>query len=117
VTTFESFNYDLNVDAPITFATLFTPGSQPLEVLGPIVHRELDKRGTGAVSLHDLGENAYQNFAITDDVVIFFFFNQDVLLPHQDGPLRVEVPRTELASLLALQGQPGEQMAPETRSW
>jgi hypothetical protein len=44
--------------------------------------------------------NAYQNFAIADDAVIFFF-NQDGLLPHEDGPLEVDVPRTDIASLLA----------------
>ena len=30
-----------------------------------------------------------------------FFFNQDGLLSHVDGPLTVKVPRTELAALLA----------------
>jgi hypothetical protein len=44
--------------------------------------------------------HGYQNFAITDDAVIFFF-NQDGLLSHVDGPLTVKVPRTELAALLA----------------
>ena len=70
-------------------------------MLNPIVQRELDKRGpTGSLSLDDLGATAYQDFAITDDAVIFFF-NQDGLLPHEKGPLTVEVPRTELATLLA----------------
>jgi hypothetical protein len=61
----------------------------------------LDKRGaTGSLSLNDLGAKAYQSFAITDDVVIFFF-NQDGLLPHENGPLEVDVARAELAPLLA----------------
>jgi hypothetical protein len=65
------------------------------------VQREVDKHGgPGALSLTDLGVDAYQNFAITDDAVIFFF-NQDGLLPHQDGPLEVSVPRTELVSMMA----------------
>jgi hypothetical protein len=101
VTTYRSLNYNLSKHAPITFDTLFRPGTQPMEVLNPIVQRELDKHGaTGALTLEDLGTNAYQNFAITDDAVIFFV-DQDGLLPHERGPLTVEVARTELASLLA----------------
>jgi hypothetical protein len=101
VTTYKALNYDLSKHVPITFETLFQPGTLPLEVLNPIVQRELDKRGaTGSLSLDDLGANAYQNFAITDDAVIFYF-NQDGLLAHESGPLEVEVPRTELATLLA----------------
>lgn len=101
VTTYKAFNYDLSKHSPITFDTLFKPGTEPLEVLNPIVQRGLDKRGTaGPVSLNDLGVKAYQNFAITDDAVIFFF-NQDGLLSHENGPLQVSVPRTEIAALLA----------------
>jgi hypothetical protein len=101
VTTYRSLNYDLSKHAPITFDTLFRPGAQPTAVLNPIVQRELDRHGaTGALTLEDLGAKAYENFAITDDAVIFFF-DQDGLLPHERGSLTVEVPRTELASLLA----------------
>jgi len=38
--------------------------------------------------------------AITDDAIIIFF-NRDRLLPHEEGPLQVTVPRSELASILA----------------
>lgn len=101
VTEYRALNYDLGAHAPITFATLFTPGSRPLDVLNPIVEREIDKRGgPGAVTLTDLGADAYRNFAITDDAVIFFF-DQDVLLPHTQSPFKVSVPRTDIASLLA----------------
>ena len=100
VTSYKASNYDLGKHAPITFDTLFKPGSQPLEVLNPAVRRELDKHGAGPLSLNDLGVDAYQNFAITDDAVIFFF-NQDGLLTHVDGPLQVDVPRNQLVSLLA----------------
>ena len=56
--------------------------------------------GDGLADAHDLGAKAYQNFAITDNAVLFFL-NQDGLLPHEKGPLTVEVPRTEIASFLA----------------
>ncbi|MGO9156620.1 esterase [Mycobacterium sp.] len=66
-TTFRAFNFDLGKRAPIRFDTLFKPGTKPLEVLNPIVQRELD------APTADLDETKYQNFAITDDAVIFFF--------------------------------------------
>ena len=101
VTTYKSLNYDLAHHVPITFETLFKPGTHPRSVLDPIVEREVDKRGgPGPLTLDDLGAEAYQSFAITDDAVIFYF-NQDGLLSHVDGPLTVKVPRTELAALLA----------------
>lgn len=101
VTTYKAFNYDLAKHAPITFESLFQPDAHPLPALNPIIQPELDKHGaTGSLTLDDLGATAYQNFAITDDSVIFFF-DQDGLLPHENGPLTVEVPRTDLASLLA----------------
>jgi hypothetical protein len=101
VTTYESLNYDLAHHVPITFETLFKPGTHPRDVLDPIVKREVAKHGgPGALTLNDLGAEAYQSFAITDDAVIFFF-NQDGLLSHVDGPMTVKVPRTELATLLA----------------
>ena len=96
-----AFNYDLGKGAPITFDTLFKPGTNPLAVLDPIVQRELEKRGhTIMQPFNVLGAKSYQNFALTDDAVIFLF-GQGVLLAEVDGPLEVSVPRTELASLLA----------------
>ncbi len=101
VTTYKAFNYDVGKHAPVTFETLFKPGSEPLDVLNPIVQRELDKHGGGnAVFADDIGPDIYENFAITDDAVVFFF-NQDGLLPHTEGPFEVEVPRSELAPLLS----------------
>ena len=66
-----------------------------LEVLTPIVQRKF-----GALPFGEPGMDAYQNFAITDDAVIFFF-NQGQVLAQLDGPQQVSVPRAELASLLA----------------
>jgi hypothetical protein len=101
VTTYRSLNFDLEKHTPITFNTLFKPGTNPLNVLNPIVQRHIDEHGgPGAVSLNDIGIKAYLNFAITDDAVTFFF-NQDGLLEHTAGPLKVSVTRTDIASLLA----------------
>ena len=93
-TTFRAFNFDLGKRAPITFDTLFRPGTKPLDVLNPIVRRELHAPSA------DLDEKKYQNFALTDDAVIFFF-GQDQVVMDNAGPHKVTVPRAELASLLA----------------
>jgi Protein of unknown function (DUF3298) len=101
VASFRALNYDVARHTPMTFDTLLKPGTQPVDVLNAIVQRELDKHGdAGPLSLDDLGAKAYQNFAITDEAVIFFF-DQDCLLQHTAGPLRVSVPRTDIASILA----------------
>ncbi|MFN8033714.1 MAG: esterase [Mycobacterium sp.] len=99
VNTFKAFNYNLATGAPITFDTLFMTGTDPLAVLNPIVRQQAAKRDPTA-TVGDLTASAYQQFAITDDAIIFFF-NQDGLLPHVDGPLEVTVPRSDLASMLA----------------
>jgi hypothetical protein len=93
-TTFRAFNFDLGKRAPITFATLFKPGTQPLNILNPIVQRELD------APTADLDETTYQNFAITNEAVTFFF-GQDQVVHDNAGPHQVTVARGELASLLA----------------
>lgn len=93
-TTFAGFNFDLGKRSPITFEMLFRPGTQPLEVLNPIVERQLH------AAPGDLTEQTYQNFALTDDAVIFFFA-QNQVVSDNNGPHRVAAPRTELASLLA----------------
>lgn len=93
-TTFQAFNFDLGKHAPITFETLFRPGTKPLEILNPIAQREL-----GAAA-DDLDEKKYQNFAITDEAVIFLF-GQDQVVQDNQAPKKITVPRTELASLLA----------------
>ena len=93
-TTFTALDYDLVKQAPITFDTLFKPGTNPLEVLNPIVQLELD------APAENLEVRVYQNFALTDDAVIFFFGENQVVTDN-NGPHKVSVPRTKLASVLA----------------
>ncbi len=94
VTSFKAFNYGLGKGATITFDTLFKPGSKPLDVLTPIV------RKLGPLPFGDPGADAYQNFAITNDAVIFFF-GQGQVLAEVDGPQQISIPRSQLVSLLA----------------
>jgi hypothetical protein len=102
-TWYKAFNYNMATRAPITFDTLFKPGSRPLDVIFPIVQRELQKQSgveqaiPPAVGLDPVH---YQNFAITDDSVIFFF-GQGELLPEAAGASQANVPRSAVAALLA----------------
>jgi hypothetical protein len=103
VTGFQSFNYDVSAHRPITFDTLFKPGVDPVAVLDPIVQRQMDKRWQsygGPAPRNTLGARVYQNFALTDDAVIFYI-SQGMWLAEVGGPQTVSVPRSELASALA----------------
>lgn len=100
VATYKAFNYSLADHAPVNFETLFKPGSNPVRVLKPFVAQKALARDRKAGKAVDaLTASSYQQFAITDDAIIFFF-NQDGLLPHEQGPLEVTVPRADLASVL-----------------
>ena len=103
VTGFRSFNYDVSTHRPITFDALFKPGADPVAALDPIVQREMDKhwQGYGGPAPHNtLGARMYQNFALTDDAVIFYI-PQGMWLAEVAGPQQISVPRSELASVLA----------------
>jgi hypothetical protein len=93
-TSFHAFNYDYAKHTAITFDTLFKPDAKPLEVLNPIVQREL---GAAADTLEP---RVYTNFALTDDAVIFFF-GEGQVIPDNSGPRKLSIPRAELASILA----------------
>lgn len=102
-TWYKAFNYNLATRAPINFDTLFKPGSKPLDVVFPIVQRELQKQsGVEQAIPPSIGLDPvhYQNFAITDDSVIFFF-GQGELLPETAGASQASVPRSAVAALLA----------------
>lgn len=101
-TFYQAFNWDLGKNAPITFDTLFKPGTKPMDVIYPEVDRYLESQGIGPVSPADGTDPAkYQNFALTDDSLIFFF-SQGELLPETAGPVQARVPRAVVAPMLAL---------------
>lgn len=100
-TWYKSFTYDTGRGRPVTFETLFAPGAVALPAILPIVRRELE--GTtglaGAISDSDgLDPGHYQNFAVTDDAVTFFF-GRGELLPSYAGATSVSVPRNEIPPL------------------
>lgn len=102
-TWYKTFNYNVATRAPITFDTLFKPGSKPLDVIFPIVQRELQKQSGVELAIPStvgLDPVHYQNLAITDDSVIFYF-GQGELLPEAAGASQANVPRSAVAALLA----------------
>jgi hypothetical protein len=94
-TSFKTFTFDLDKHVPVTFDTLFTPAARPLDVLTPIVRRELH-----APRL-ELLPSDFRNFAITDDAVIFFFGEGQLIPGENNGPHQISVPRSELVPLIA----------------
>ena len=101
VTWYKSFTYNVPQGRPVTLDTLFAPGTKPMDAVFPIVQREL-QRQTGLTQQISPGDGMdpshYQNFAITDDAVIFFF-SQGELLPSDAGATSASVPRTALPPL------------------
>jgi len=103
-TFYQAFNWDVAEGAPITFDTLFKAGSKPLEVIYPEVNRDLRERQGmlyGISESEGLDPSNYQNFALTDDAVLFFF-SQGEVMEESAGPLQASVPRAKLAPLLAI---------------
>ncbi|MBU9764380.1 DUF3298 domain-containing protein [Mycobacterium sp. TNTM28] len=103
-TWYKAFNYNVATRAPITFDTLFKPGAKPLDVIFPIVQRELQKQSGVEQAIPPaigLDPAHYQNFVLTDDSLIFFF-GQGELLSEAAGAVQAAVPRSAVAALLAL---------------
>lgn len=100
-TWYKSFAYDLDRRRPLTFDALFAPGVKPLDAIFPIVQRSLQAETglAGSISPGDGRDPThYQNFAVTDDAVIFFFGRAE-LLPSYAGETSVSVPRTAIPPL------------------
>jgi len=102
-TYYESFNWDVAKRAPIKFDTLFKPGTKPLDVIYPAVEQYLQKQQgliDGIAPSVGLDPAKYQNFALTDDSLLFFF-GKGELFAESAGPVEATVPRATVAALLA----------------
>ena len=100
-TWFKAFNYNLGSKQPITLDNLFAPGPPPLDAIFPIVQRDLERQNAlGAAILPSTGldPSHYQNFAITDDELIFYFAPGE-MLPAFAGPAQAHVPRNAIPPL------------------
>ena len=101
-TSYKSFNYDLGAQQPTTFNTLFVPNSKPLDSIYPIVQREVGRQtGFGAAILPGSGLDSshYQNFAITDDELIFYFAPGELLPASIAGATQAHVARNAIPPL------------------
>lgn len=126
-TTYKAFNWDQTYRKPITFSATSDDKDNaplwqvddPLKTVAPIVQTELQQQlapsqpasttsGAAAAAptplpiaqaaLYD--PTNYQNFAVVNDGVIFFF-DQGVLLPASAGGLHVLVPRATIDPMIA----------------
>jgi hypothetical protein len=98
-TYYKGFSFDNATKAPITFDTLFRPGSQPLNVIVPIVQDAVSREAGEPVPLDPsiaFDPANYQDFAITNDAVIFFFGTHQLQAAFPD--IQVSVPRDAIAS-------------------
>ncbi|MDT5279819.1 MAG: hypothetical protein QOJ20_1014 [Mycobacterium sp.] len=109
-TSYKAFNWDQSYRKAIAYNTAgddkLTPlwrVDDPLKVVFPIVQSELQKQTGQQVSIApSAGYDPmnYQNFAVTNDGVIFFF-SQGQLLPEAAGATQVLVPRSAIDPMLA----------------
>lgn len=94
-TSFTSFTVDVATQKPVTFERLFASGADVLAALTPRVRASYDAPGL------ELLASDCQNFAITEDAVIFFFGEGQLMPADNTGPRVITVPRSELAPLTA----------------
>jgi Protein of unknown function (DUF3298) len=102
ITYYRAFSYNDASKTPITFGTLFRPGSQPLDVILPIAQDEMTRQAGQPIVIDDsvgLDPANYQNFAITNDAVIFFF-DQNQLHPAY-ADIQVSLPRNAIANMIS----------------
>lgn len=102
-TFYKSFNWDRELRKPITIDNLFREGTQPFPIILPLVEADLTKLSGQPVTIPPevgLDPRKYENFAITDDSLIFFFSQGDVLAG-AFGALQVTVPRGPVDSMIA----------------
>jgi hypothetical protein len=102
-TWYKSFNWDVAKKAPMTFDALFKPNTKPLDVIYPIVQAEVNRQlgGDAPISPADgLDPAKYTEFAVTDDSVIFFF-GQGEIMAGAGGALQATIPRAAIAPMLA----------------
>ena len=100
-TWYKAFTYSVAQRKPVTFESLFAPDAKAVNAIFPIVQRDLERQTglTGVIATSDgLDPSHYQNFAVTDDAVIFYF-SQGELLPSDAGATSASVPRSALPPL------------------
>jgi hypothetical protein len=103
-TKYQTFTFDFDHNRPVTFDTLFAPGTNPMASIYPAVKTELerqqlDRKFKLAPASVWQDPSHYQNFAITDDAVTFFFATGELPIAADVGPLFAPVSRANLPPL------------------
>ena len=102
-TFYQAFNWDQSYRKPITIDNLFKEGTAPFPLIFPVVQAEATKQFGETATISPgvgLDPSKYQNFAITNDAIIFFF-DQGELLPESTGAFSVSVQRGPIDSMIA----------------
>ena len=102
-TFYKAFNWDQALKKPITIDSLFREGTAPFPIILPLVQAEVDKQLGQPVAIAPeagLDPTKYQNFAITNDTLIFFFSQGDIL-PEAAGALQIAIPRGPVDAMIA----------------
>lgn len=110
-TFYKAFNWDQTLRWPIVLDTggrektqpLFQPGANPWPIIFPLVQADLEKQmGTKPAIAPEVGLNpaTYENFAIQNDSLLFFF-GQGAILPESAGALQVTIPRAPVDRMIA----------------
>lgn len=105
-TTYKAFNWDQSYRKAIVYTptddktTPLWRVDDPLKTVFPIVQAELQKQGVQVSPTAGYDPLSYQEFAVTNDGVIFFF-SQGVLLPPGAAATQVLVPRSAIDPMIA----------------
>lgn len=102
-TFYQAFNWDQTNRKPITIDTLFREGTAPFPLIFPVVQAEATKQFGETATIPPgvgLDSSKYRNFAITNDAIIFFF-DQGELLPESAGAFSVSVPRAPIDAMIS----------------
>lgn len=103
---YEAFTFDLEAGRQLTFDDVFPPENNPLDVISPIViASQIEQQGEYADEqwiTQGAGPDPanYQDFALTEDSIIFFFEPYQVAA-YAYGPSQVEIPLADLAGVIA----------------
>lgn len=110
-TSYNTITYDLAADAVIALDDLFQSGSEPFAIIGPVVVDELGERLGEMADVawieEGSGENPanYQHFALTVDSLVLYFPPYQIA-PYAAGTQTVEIPLSDLESVLSPAFQP-----------
>jgi hypothetical protein len=101
----KSFNYDLNSDAPVNLADLFTPNSNYLKVISDYSIKRLKKTGTAGDVESGAGPKIknFHSWNITP-VGLQINFDPDDVGSHAEGEHVVVIPYSELKPIIKQDG-------------